>query len=87
MSRIYLYIAVLVLAMLVGSLYNSLQAKKDELQKLHNSIQCFNKAQKETADTITQIREVVKYVYKEEDCNCYNAAIPDDILNKLYKQR
>lgn len=76
MSKLYLYIAVVVLAMLVGSLYNSLQAKKDELQKLHNSIQCFNKAQKESIKTIVKIEKVM--VEKKE--SCYWKDIEPEIL-------
>lgn len=78
----YLLIYAVILTVLFGSLFQKNRELKQDLSQLHNSIQSFNKAQKQTTKTVSEIREKIRYV--KEPCNCYNVNIPDDVLNILH---
>lgn len=82
MSRIYPYIACILLAIALGWSVKSHIETKQNFKKLQNSIIAFNKANQESSEVITEIREKVKYV--QEPCNCYNIAIPDAIIDRVH---
>lgn len=46
-----------------------------------NEIQKFNAAQERATETIEKVRTVIKTV--KSDCDCYNAALPDDVRRLL----
>lgn len=77
----YQYIAIVLLAIALGVTINSNIEKNKEIKSLEDSIDAYNKAEKESVKTITKIREVVKNV--KEPCDCYNQLIPIDILKLL----
>ena len=82
MSRIYPYIACILLAIALGWSIKSHIETKQNFRKLQNSIIAFNKANQESSKVITEIREKIKYV--QEPCNCYNTAIPDAIIDRVH---
>lgn len=82
MSRIYPYIACILLAIALGWSVKSHIETKQNFKKLQNSIVAFNKANQESSKVITEIRERIKHV--QEPCNCYNAAIPDAIIDRVH---
>ena len=65
----YQYIAIVLLAIALGVTINSNIEKNKEIKSLEDSIDAYNKAEKESVKTITKIREVVKNV--KEPCDCY----------------
>lgn len=77
----YQYIAIVLLAIALGVTINSNIEKNKEIKSLEDSIDAYNKAEKESVKTITKIREVIKNV--KEPCDCYNQPIPIDILKLL----
>lgn len=77
----YQYIAIVILAVLLGFTFKSNIEKSKEIATLEDSIDAYNKAQEQSVKTITQIREVVKHV--KDPCDCYNQPIPDDIIKLL----
>lgn len=77
----YQYIAIVILAVLLGFTFKSNIEKSKAIATLEDSIDAYNKAQEKSVKTITQIREVVKYV--KDPCDCYNQPIPDDIIKLL----
>lgn len=81
MSNTKLLIVLAILAVLLGVVVKDNFEKRNEISNLKESIATFNKAEKESAKVITEIREKVKYV--KEDCNCYDAYIPGDIINRV----
>lgn len=56
------------------ALNNKIKGYQDEIQK-------FNAAQERATETIEKVRTVVKTV--KSDCDCYNAALPDDVRRLL----
>ena len=84
MSRITPYIACLLLATALGWSFKSNIEQKQQFNKLQQSIVAFNKANHESAEVITEIRERIKYVKVENGCNCYNTAIPDAIIDRVH---
>ena len=92
MSRIYPYIACLLLATALGWSVKSHIETKQNFKRLQNSIVAFNKANHESSEIITEIREKVKYVKvssktpqsDENSYNCYNTAIPDAIIDRVH---
>jgi len=92
MSRIYPYIACILLAIALGwSVKSNIETKQD-YKRLQNSIVAFNKANQESMTVVKKIREKVKYVKvssktpqsEKEPCNCYNTAIPDAIIDRVH---
>ena len=47
----------------------------------------FNKANQESSKTITEIREKIKYVKVKDNCDCYHAAIPDAIIDRVHHNK
>ena len=92
MSRIYPYIACILLAIALGWSVKSHIETKQNFKKLQNSIVVFNKANQESSEVITEIREKVKYVKvssktpqsDENSYNCYNTSIPDVIIDRVH---
>lgn len=82
MTRIYPYIACILLAIALGWSVKSHIETKQDYKRLQNSIIAFNKANQESSKVITEIRERIKHV--QEPCNCYNAAIPDAIIDRVH---
>lgn len=82
MSRIYPYIACILLAIALGWSIKSGIEQKQQYKKLQQSVITFNKANQESAKVITEIREKIKYV--KDPCNCYNTAIPDAIIDRVH---
>lgn len=82
MSRIYPYIACILLAIALGWSVKSHIETKQNFKKLQNSIITFNKANQESSKVITEIRERIKYV--KDACNCYNVNIPDAIIDRVH---
>lgn len=80
MNNIYLFIAVMVLAILLGITVKGSIEKSDKIKELEESITAYNKAQTCAVKTVTKIREVVKNVNED----CYNTVINDDILELLH---
>lgn len=74
-------ILVIVLAVLLGMSVKATMDTKKDLQDFKKSVVAFNQANKESAKTITEIREKIKYV--KEDCNCYNMPIPYVIIDRV----
>ena len=85
MSRIIPYIACLLLATALGWSFKSNIEQKQQFNKLQQSIIAFNKANHESAEVITEIRERIKHV--QEPCNCYNAVIPDAIIDRVHHNK
>ena len=85
MSRIYPYIACVILAIALGWAIKSNIEQKQQYKKLQQSVIAFNKANQESATVITEIREKIKYV--KDPCNCYNTAIPDAIIDRVHKNK
>lgn len=77
MTNIKLFIAVIVLAVMLGLTIKSNYTKSREIDSLKNSITAYNKAQTESVKTITKIQEKIKYV--KEDC--YHTDINPDIID------
>jgi len=82
MTRIYPYIACILLAIALGWSVKSHIEMKQDYKRLQNSIVAFNKANQESSKVITEIREKVKYV--KDPCDCYNTAIPDVIIDRVH---
>lgn len=82
MTRIYPYIACILLAIALGWSVKSHIETKQQYKKLQHSIVAFNKANQESVKVITEIREKIKYV--KDPCNCYNTAIPDAIIDRVH---
>ena len=74
-------VLVIVLAVLLGMSVKATMDTKKDFKEFKKSIVAFNQANKKSAEVITEIREKIKYV--KEDCNCYNANIPDAILDRV----
>lgn len=74
-------ILVVVLAVLLGYSVKAMMETKEEFNNFKKSVIAFNQANKRSAEVITEIREKIKYV--KEDCNCYNANIPNAILDRV----
>ena len=85
MSRIYPYIACLLLAIALGWSIKSGIEQKQQYKKLQQSVITFNKANQESMTVIKEIREKIKYV--KEPCNCYNTAIPDAIIDRVHHNK
>ena len=77
MTNIKLFIAVIVLAVMLGLTIKSNYTKSREIDSLKNSITAYNKAQTESVKTITKIQEKIKYVKKD----CYHTDINSDIID------
>lgn len=77
----YSKILVIVLAVLLGYSVKATMGVKEDFKKFKQSVVAFNQANQKSAEVITEIREKIKYV--KEDCNCYNANIPDAILDRV----
>lgn len=58
----------------ITELNSTIKGYQDEIQK-------FNAAQERATETIEKVRTVVKTV--KSDCDCYNAALPDDVRRLL----
>ena len=98
MTRI-LAIILVILSVVVGVLYfrnkslsTELSAAKGEITALNkqikgyeNEIQHFNEAQQTASEKIEKVRTIVKTV--KTDCDCYNAALPDDVRRLLSSQK
>ena len=92
MTRITPYIACLLLATALGWSFKSNIEQKQQFNKLQQSIIAFNKANHESAEVITEIRERIKYVKvssktpqsEKDSYNCYNIAIPNAIINRVH---
>lgn len=92
MTKIYPYIACILLAIALGWSIKSHIETKQNFRKLQNSIIAFNKANQESSKVITEIREKIKYVKvqskitqsEKEPYNCYNTAIPDAIIDRVH---
>lgn len=86
MSKVYPYIACLLLATALGWSFKSNIEQKQQFNKLQQSIIAFNKANHESAEVITEIRERIKYVKvsEKDSYNCYNVAIPDAIIDRVH---
>ena len=87
MSKIYPYIACILLAIALGWSIKSHIETKQNYKKLQNSIIAFNKANHESSEVITEIREKIKYVKVENGCNCYNTVIPDAIIDRVHHNK
>lgn len=85
MSRIYPYIACLLLAIALGWSIKSHIETKQQYKKLQHSVIAFNKANQESVKVITEIREKIKYV--KDPCNCYNTVIPDAIIDRVHHNK
>jgi hypothetical protein len=85
MSRIYPYIACLLLAIALGWSIKSHIEMKQQYKKLQYSVIAFNKANQESVKVITEIREKIKYV--KDPCNCYNVRIPDAIIDRVHHNK
>ena len=85
MSRIYPYIACLLLAIALGWSIKSHIETKQQYKKLQQSVIAFNKANQESVKVITEIREKIKYV--KDPCNCYNTNIPDAIIDRVHHNK
>ena len=85
MSRIYPYIACILLAIALGWSVKSHIETKQQYKKLQQSVIAFNKANQESVKVITEIREKIKYV--KDPCNCYNVAIPDAIIDRVHHNK
>ena len=85
MSRIYPYIACLLLAIALGWSVKSHIETKQQYKKLQHSVIAFNKANQESVKVITEIREKIKYV--KDPCNCYNVNIPDAIIDRVHHNK
>ena len=85
MSKLYPYIACVLLAIALGWSIKSGIELKQQYKQLQQSIVTFNKANQESVKTITEIREKVKYV--KEPCDCYNTSIPDAIINRVHHNK
>lgn len=85
MSKIYPYIACLLLAIALGWSVKSHIETKQNYKRLQNSIIAFNKANQESMTVVKEIREKIKYV--KDPCNCYNAAIPDAIIDRVHHNK
>lgn len=85
MSKLYPYIACVLLAIALGWSVKSGIELKQQYKELQQSIVSFNKANQESVKTITEIREKVKYV--KEPCDCYNTAIPDAIIDRVHHNK
>ena len=85
MSRIYPYIACILLAIALGWSVKSHIETKQQYKKLQHSIVAFNKANQESVKVITEIREKIKYV--KDPCNCYNVNIPDAIIDRVHHNK
>lgn len=83
MNNMYLFIAVMVLAILLGITVKESMEKSDKIKELEESITAYNKAQTQTVKTVTKIREVVKNVNED----CYNTVISDDVLKLLHDNK
>ena len=87
MSRVYPYIACILLAIALGWSVNSNIEQKKEYKKLQQTMITFNKANQESSKTITEIREKIKYVKVKDNCDCYHAAIPDAIIDRVHHNK
>ena len=85
MSRIYPYIACILLAIALGWSIKSHIETKQQYKKLQYSVIAFNKANQESSKVITEIREKIKYV--KDPCDCYNTAIPDAIIDRVHHNK
>jgi len=85
MSRIYPYIACILLAIALGWSIKSHIETKQNFKRLQNSVIAFNKANQESVKVITEIREKIKYV--KDPCNCYNVNIPDAIIDRVHHNK
>ena len=74
-------ILVIVLAVFLGYSVKATMDIKEDFKKFKQSVVAFNQANQKSAEVITEIREKIKYV--KEDCNCYNANIPDAIIDRV----
>lgn len=75
-------IACIILAVALGwSIKDGLQ-QRQQMKNLQQGIINFNKANQVTASCVNEIRERIKLV--QEPCNCYNALIPDAIIDRVH---
>jgi predicted nucleic acid-binding Zn-ribbon protein len=69
-----------------GKQINTLEGEKNELisqlKSKEKEIENYNQKQLEASNTIEKVREVVKRV--KEPCDCYNTALPDDVMRLLH---
>lgn len=87
MSRIIPYIACILLAIALGWSIKSHIETKQQFKKLQQSVIAFNKANQESSNVVTEIREKIKYVKVENGCDCYHAAIPDAIIDRVHHNK
>lgn len=70
-----------------GKQINTLEGEKNELisqlKSKEKEIENYNQKQLEASNTIEKVREVVKRV--KEPCDCYNTALPDEVLAIIKK--
>lgn len=91
MDKIYKFLAISFFAttLLLGLMYNYANSKSNrlesELKGCKNGVKEFNDAQIRASNTIQKVKEVFKTV--KSDCDCYNSAVAEPILDRVRNKK
>ena len=81
----YRYIAIVILSLCLAFVIKDDYDNRKEKGELKQEITGYNQAMNTSVKVITEIKEKIKYV--KDDCDCYNAAIPDAIIDRVRKNK